>query len=354
MKIGLIVPANLKYSPYVKYYTDILHHEGVCFRTMVWDKTGTKEDADFIFSFASSDFDRKRIMLGHYLFSRQCKRFIRNEKIDHLIIFTIAPLYFLGYKYLKRFAGKIMMDIRDDSPFRRKFPKTLDKTAAIADTVVVSSPYYSEWVSSETFLCHNADLSLIEQYKKPFTRNSFSKPISIAYAGIMIEEQVNIRAVQSLANNKGFSFVYIGRDNEGKEKIEQYVAEHDIHNVSFMGEYKKKDIIDLYRKNADLVNILRENTLINRNALPNKLYEAVVSGVPIVVYEHNTAIADYVEKYGLGILLDEKDDLEEQLNKKTRDFDFEKYQAGRQAFLNLVLEDYGLFRERLVRFARKP
>ena len=168
MKIGLIVPANLKYSPYVKYYTDILRSEDVCFQTMVWDKAGIEEGADLCFSFPSSDFDRKRIMLGHYLFSRKCKAFIRREKIDHLIIFTIAPLYFLGYRFLKRFAGRIIMDIRDDSPFRRMFPKTLDQTASISDTVVVSSPYYSDWISKETFLCHNADLSLIQRYKGPF------------------------------------------------------------------------------------------------------------------------------------------------------------------------------------------
>lgn len=350
MKIGLIVPANLKYSPYVKYYTEILCAEGACFYSMVWDKAGINEEVDFRFDFASSDFDRKRIMLGHYLFSRKCRQFIRKEKIDHLIIFTIAPLYFLGSGFLKRFAGKMIIDIRDDSPFRRRFPKILEKAAAISDTVVVSSPYYSEWIRGDSFLCHNADLSLIEKYKEPFPRNAFTKPISIAYAGMMIEEQINIKAIQALANNEGFQLVYIGRDNEGKEKIKQYVKEHEIRNVSFIGEYKKEDIIDLYRENANLVNILRENTLINRNALPNKLYEAVISGIPLVVYEHNTAIANYVGKYGLGILLNDQEDLEDQLDRKIREFDFDRYQAGRQEFLNLVLDDYAIFRERIVRF----
>ena len=353
MKIGLIVPANLKYSPYVKYYTEILRPEGVCFRTMVWDKTGTQEETDFRFTYLSSDFDRKRILLGHFLFSRQCKRYIRKEKIDHLIVFTIAPLYFLGYRFLKRFAGRIIMDIRDDSPFRVRFPKTLKKTAIIADTVVVSSPFYSDWVTTKTFLCHNADISLIEKYREPFPKDSFPDPFSIVYAGMMIEEQINIKAIQALANKNGFKMVYIGRDNEGKEKIRQYVKAHNIHNVSFIGEYKKEDIINLYRENADLVNILRENTLINRNALPNKLYEAVVSGIPLAVYEHNTAIANYVEKYGLGIILNEREDLESQLKEKIRMFDMKGYQAGRQEFICMVLDDYERFREQLVHFVRE-
>lgn len=353
MKIGLIIPANLKYSPYVKYYTDILRSEGVCFRTMVWDKTKTAEEADFRFSFPTSDFDRKKILFGHFLFSGKCRRYIRREKIDHLIIFTIAPLYFLGYRFLKRFAGNIIMDIRDDSPFRRKFPQTLDKAATISDAVVVSSPFYSDWVSKETFLCHNADISLIEKYSEAFPKDSFHDPVSVAYAGLMIEEQINIKAIHALANKEWIKLLYIGRDNEGKEKIRRYVEDNDIRNVSFIGEYKKEDIIDLYRKNADIVNILRENTLINQNALPNKLYEAVVSGIPLAVYEHNTAIANYVKEYGLGILLNEQEDLESQMNHRIKHFDLKKYQSGRQEFLHMVLDDYKRFRDRLIRFARE-
>ena len=169
----------------------------------------------------------------------------------------------------------------------------------------------------------------------------------------MIEEQININVVHELANNDGFKLVYIGRDNEGKEKIRNFTEENGIRNVSFIGEYKKEDIIDLYRSNADLVNILREDTQINRNALPNKLYEAVVSGVPLVVYEHNTAIADYTEKYGLGIILNDREGLESQLNRKIREFDPERYRTGRQEFLHLVQDDYERFRERLIRFIRE-
>lgn len=353
MKIGLVIPANLKYSPYVKYYIDILCTEGIQFQTMVWNKTGFIEEADYIFSYKSSDFDRKRIMLGHFLFSRQCKHYIKKEHIDHLIIFTIAPLYFLRYRFLKQFAEKIIIDIRDDSPFRRWFPKKLGEISELAEAVVVSSPYYAAWVSKEAYICHNADLSLIEKYKEGFCKDSFSKPISIAYAGIMIEEQINIRAIQKLANKEEFKLVFIGRDNEGKGKIKEYVTEHGVHNVTFIGEYKKEDIIDLYRANGDIVNILRENTLINQNALPNKLYEAVVSGLPVVVYQHNTAIANYVEKYGLGILLNDQDDLEEQLNRKISEFDFIKYQNGRQEFLQMVLKDYNKFRDILIQFAKE-
>ena len=350
MKIGLIVPANLKYSPYVKYYTDVLYSENVDFRIMSWDKTGADEQVDMRMFFPTSDYDRKKILYGHFLFARRCKQYICKEQIDCLIVFTIAPLFFLGQRFLAKFEDRIVVDIRDDSPFRRKFPKALDKRVRLADILVVSSPYYSDWFTRESLLCHNADLDLMLRYSGQYVKETHKTPMNIAFAGLMIEEQVNIRAIDQLAGSKRFSMVFIGRENEGKEKIKRHVAEKNIQNVSFIGEYRKEDIVDIYRTEADLVNILRENTIINRNALPNKLYDAVISGVPVVVYSHNEAISHYVMNYNLGILLNETEDLEKQLTDKIKAFRYDEYEKGRSAFLDMVKEDFNLFKNRLIRF----
>lgn len=350
MKIGLIVPANLKYSPYVKYYTDILQAEEADYRIMSWNKAGFEEQVDMHMDFPASDYDRKKILYGHYLFAMKCKQYIRKEHIDSLIIFTIAPLFFLGKRFLKQFAKRIVVDVRDDSPFRKWFPKYLNKKVSLADMLVVSSPYYSEWFTRESILCHNADLDLMMRYSSQYVKKPDGTPINIAFAGLMIEEQVNIRAIDQLAESKSFKMIFIGRENEGKAEIKQHVADKNIQNVSFIGEYRKEDIVEIYRTEADLVNILRENTLINRNALPNKLYDAVISGVPVIVYKHNEAISNYVKEYGLGILLNEQECLEKQLMEGIKAFRFDRYATGRSAFLILVNEDYKHFKDRLIHF----
>ena len=353
MRIGLIVPANIKYSPYVQYYTDILKKLNADYRIMSWDKAGAEEDVDMVFRYQTSDFDRKKVMIGHALFALKCKEYIRKEKIDHLIIFTIAPLFFLGYGYLRKFRGKIFMDVRDDSPFRRRFPKQLDRFGKLARTLVVSSPFYSEWFSRKSILCHNADLAMLERFKEEYGPDEITTPIRIAFAGMMIEEEINIEAVDRLKNDERFELIFIGRDNEKKEKIKEFVAENDIRNVVFEGEYKKDDIVDIYRNEADLVNILRQNTIINRNALPNKLYDAVLSGIPLLVYYHNEAIANYVNEYNLGIVLNEEEDLRDQIFRGIEEFDLERFKAGRMEFLKLVRDDHRLFARRLKKFCSK-
>lgn len=353
MKIGLIVPANLKYSPYVNYYTDILQKQNIDYRIMSWDKAGIKEDVDMVYTLQTSDFDRKKILAGHFLFANKCKQYIKKENITHLIVYTIAPLYFMGYHFLKSFQGRIIMDIRDDSPFRRRFPDRLNRFADLAQTVVVSSPFYAEWIQKKSFQCHNVNLAMLDRYDDSFNHGAFTYPVKLTFAGMLIEEKLNMEVARQLADKEDFMLVFIGMEIEGKQKLRKYVEDNSIYNVTFKGEYKKDDIVDIYREEADIVNILRAKTEINKNALPNKLYDAVISGIPVAVYGHNEAISNYVKQYNLGIILKEEENLYKQLQDGIQHFDAQQYGTGRKEFLNKVRMDYSIFKDQLVQFCKE-
>ncbi len=218
--------------------------------------------------------------------------------------------------------------------------------------VTVSSPFYADWVKQETYLCHNADQSMIDQYASAYGKDTINVPTSIVYAGMMREDQANISVIKALADTDDFKLTFIGRENEKKEIIERYVQEHKIKNVTFEGAYRKDDIVDIYREKADLINIFREDNIINRFALPNKLYDAVLSGIPVTVYDHNIAIANYVKQYNLGIVLNEKGDLKEQLLRYAQTFDAIAYRTGRDEFIRQVRKDLQRFEDRLTEFCR--
>lgn len=353
MRLGLIIPANRKISPYVDYYTRIFEKLHIPFQTMIWNKQGIDEKADMRFDYVTNDRNRKRMLVGHALFALKCKRYIKKEKIDALIIFTNAPAFFMGQHFLKRFTGRYILDVRDDTPLRRRFPKTYSQICKNSFNIVSSSFMFEKWINRKCTLCHNADIQALMDYYnlEPIVRSQL--PISIVYAGMMIEEQLNIDILDRLGNNGDFEFLYFGRNNTGKKIIEQYISEHKINNVTLYGEYKKNEITDIYRNNASLVNILRQNTEINRNALPNKFYDAVISGVPLLVFKHNNAIAEYVLKYHLGIVIenDSLDYIGAEIQNKFQNFDYIKYKAGRKAFLDTVLNDHMSFEETVSAFA---
>lgn len=345
--IGIIVPGNKKYTPYIQNYIEVLNRKHCDYRIMSWNKTGIQEDGiDFSFNYTVRDSDRKRMLLGYLRFISACKKYIRDNKIDKLIILTAAPAFFLGLHYLSKIKNNILLDIRDDSPFIRKFPNQFKKICGMAKSVIVSSNEFSSWTGRSTVLCHNVDLEQLRIHIDDTPTNKVEMPIRIVFAGVMIEEQCNVEVLKAFKEDCRFSHFFIGRDCTGKSVIKKFTEEEHMANVFFEGAYNKDEIIDIYREKADLINIFRAKTTVNRNALPNKLYEAVLSGKPIVVFEHNKAVAQYASDYYLGIVIPEElnTSINDYLYNQTGVFDFDKYRFQRKMFLNHVIEDMNNFK----------
>lgn len=344
--IGIIVPGNKKYTPYIQNYIDVLNEKHCDYKVMSWNKTGLQEDEiDLSFNYTVKDSDRKRMLWGYIRFTKVCKKYIKSNGIDKLIILTVAPAFFFGLRYLTRFKGEYILDIRDDSPLVRRFPGHFKKICALARTVVVSSDEFTPWTGRETVLCHNADLEQLRLHKNDTITDKFKTPTRIVFAGVMIEGPCNVEVLKSFQNDIRFEHIIIGRDSSGKQLIQDYVASSGMTNVVFEGAYNKNEIIDIYREKADLINIFRARTTVNRNALPNKLYEAVLAGRPIIVFEHNLAIAKYAKKYNLGIII--PDNLDVGLNdfvfERLKSFNFREYEEGRKVFLEEVEKEMKRF-----------
>ena len=86
--------------------------------------------------------------------------------------------------------------------------------------------------------------------------------------------------------------------------------------------------------------------------MPNKLYDAVLAGVPVVVFDHNEAVGNYVRRYHLGLVLEEKmETLGDTIVQEMASFDYSTYAAGRIAFLKKIEADMEQFVQLLDRFA---
>lgn len=351
-KVCVIAPANLKYVPYYKYYTDILDASGICYDIISWDRAGIEEKVSFSMKYPAKDFDRKRMLWGYLKFGQFCRRIISKQQYEKIIFLTVAPVFFCGPFLLNKYKGKYWLDIRDYSPIVHYFPWCFEAICRNAWKIVVSSPSFNSWIKAPTIICHNADVNQIKNSAGLYVkRPEHADSLRIVFAGMMIEEDINIRVLDCYKNSEKICFSFIGRDIEGKQKIETFVKKNGINNVLFEGAYKKEDIIEIYREKADFVNIFRANTIINKNALPNKLYDAVISGVPVIVFDHNEAIVSFVEKYNLGIVMNEAQIgmLPELMNS----FDFSAYEVGRKQFLEQVIEDMASFKKTLLSYVAK-
>ncbi len=352
-EIAIIAPANIKYMPYIQNYIDILENTKQPYYIITWNKANIDEDkADYVLQYNVEDEDRKRMFLGYFKFSSMCKRIIRKKKTHKIIVLTAAPAFFMGSKFLKK--GQYIIDIRDDSPFIKHFRNKFIDICKSADQVIVSSPNYNQWTGrEENLLCHNVDMGLLHEAKKLPVRSAYSEPYTIVFAGMMNEAKANIAYLKQLGNDGRFHHVFFGRENHEKEKIVEYVKNEGMKNVDFYGTYEKNNILRIYRENACLVNIIREKCVVNKNALPNKLYDAVFSGVPVIVYDHNEAIASYVTKYSLGIVIHENElhSMGDIICSYFENFDRDKYADGRTAFIDEITEDMSQVKNAIENFA---
>lgn len=354
-QIAVIAPANIKYVPYIQNYLTMLRSTGARVHVLSWDKRDLSEpEADFAWHHPISDSQRGKMFLGHARFAGKCRGYIRRHGITHLIILTAAPAYFLGVGFLKKFSGRYLLDIRDDSPLVRRFPGTFRKICLMAKQVITSSPLFNRWIPVPTLLCHNADYAQILSRIDAPCKQSCGSPISIVFAGVLNESRINRELLRHTGKDERFRFQFIGRVNQGKEDLMRYTEKEGLGSVTFRGTYNKEDIYDIYAQQADLVNIIREKSTVNRNALPNKLYDAVLSGVPVVVLSHNEAIAAYAREYHLGLVLEEDlPSFPDTVADAMARFDYTAYARGRRAFLQKVLEDMDLFRQTITAFAER-
>ena len=220
-KVGIIVPSNIGMAPYLKYYTDVFEKKGIDTVIVSWNRFGLNEDSDYIFNYRTENYDRKRVLWGHIRFAKFCKRVLKEEKADRLIILTMAPAFFLGLGFLNKYKDRYIIDVRDDTPFRKYFPNVFEHVANKAYAVMVSSFMYSNWFSKATILCHNIDMNMLKKYKKDSAPIPSLNRIRVVFAGSMREAKINIQIVDALKNDDYFSMVFIGRENAEQKKIQK-------------------------------------------------------------------------------------------------------------------------------------
>lgn len=353
--IGLVVPANIKYAPYVQYYISELEKNNVTYEVISWDRLGLDETVTHSYTFKTQDGKRQKVLLGYFGFANFAKKIIKKRKYNKLIIFTVGAAFFMRSILNGKYKKKFIFDIRDDSPIVRKLPSAVDKLCYNAYKVVSSSENFKKWIAVEPIIGHNADKTMIDEHYNDPCLNKVSDKHSIIFAGMLIEGEINIELVRQFANSPNVSFGFVGKENDSKRRLASICEEEKIENVFYQGVYDKKDIVDIYRNNADYVNIVRHKSEVNRNAVPNKLYDAIISGKPVLVLRHNEAIVRYVEKYNLGVVIDEVE--KEHISAKIKEYDAQVLsQDGfafcRKRFLDHVLAEIDQFENLLREFIK--
>ena len=242
-----------------------------------------------------------------WLFSHQKDYDIIHACDLHTIIPSIIPI--------KIFHKKFVYDIYDffsdtahGNSLVLKLSKSLEtKVINEADATIVCSEKRIEQIRpakpKRLYVIHNApSLSQVNIQKRDcnICKSSNTRP-KVVYVGNLVEDRCIDLIIESARKCPDIEF-HIG----GIGKLEYYVqnASSEMTNLFYYGRMDYKDVLALEIECDIMIALYDQNVPNHRFAAPNKFYEAIAMGKPLVML-HNTGVDGFIDEYDLGVTVEQ-------------------------------------------------
>jgi len=353
MKVALILNANLYCSPYAKIYSKILEDMKIDFDFIAWDRTNTGETGGLFYnkSFPYGKGRKLTWFVNYFGYSTFVKKLVRKNKYDKLVIFGPQVGFFL-YMFLRRnFNKKFAFDYRDIF-IDQKAPKLFGRLLKMSAMNSISSPGFNPYLPKgvEYVQSHNFDIDILKKglADTESTDSTFKRPITILTIGSIRDFDENYQVMSSLRNNPDYHIRFIGRPDKDGEKLKSYSVTDEQTNVEFIGFFKDEDQKNIISE-ADFINIFRPTKVKCSSTFTNRFYYALIYRKPMLVTKGSIE-GSYVEKYNLGLALDDCTQLDEKIKKYISEFNYEKFSDNCKELLQLFHSDYDIFKQRFTEF----
>ncbi|MBR4389968.1 MAG: capsular biosynthesis protein [Prevotella sp.] len=356
MRIGLLLPLNISYAPYLRIYTNILDKmDGVEYDIIYPDKKGLHEPAKHYFDVQTEDrVSKLKKVIYYYQYSRFLVRVLKQERYDKLIVFGQQVAVFI-HRYLSReYKGKFIIDYRDlglDQKCKGIFRQILGSCAHI----IISSPGFKKYLpeGENYILSHNFDINILREALKdvrtePYQLSQNKGKLEILTIGSIRDYEQNSAVIEALGNNDRYHLTFAGRGYAAAD-LERFAKEHHVENIVFTGYYDKSTEPDIISQTTFL-NIFYPRRPTHETAISNRFYNSLIFRKPMITTV-GTIQGNYTEKYNLGLAITNTDNLSERLEDYYQTFDSVEFEKQRTRLLNEFKRDYDIFENIVKKFA---
>jgi len=239
----------------------------------------------------------------------QLKSILRHQSYNTLIVNNIDTLALFKLSSLfSKTKTKIFIEISDlrihtfTNNFKSNIIKIIEKFIfKFVDKLIVTSPkfysmYYKTLFKGEPFVLENKPLSNMIPTKIIKQKND---KIIIGIVGLLLQGKPYKALFEAIINDDRYE-VHIYGKGTYQPLVEEYAQKYK--NIKYFGEYNFfQDSAKIY-SSLDILYMPYDtttNSLNNKVALPNKLYEAMYFQVPIIT-SFGTYLGELVESYGIG------------------------------------------------------
>lgn len=352
MKVLIVGFYTKTYMPYIYKYEEILkkyniEYDVVCFDR---DKTASAVHQDNVFVFSQKmGVNKLKKVVPYFQYIHFVKKIIKKTTYDKLIILTTVPAVLLYPILVNSYPNSYIFDYRDYSYERIPiYKRIVDKIVSNSYSTFISSKGFLHYLSgsSKINLIHN--LSNTDNCKITANLPSREK-IVIGFAGFVRYYDVNTALMKQVMNTEHYELQYYGTMYDDCD-LPGFAKALHIDNVKFFDTYSNHEKPQIYENFTFINSIYSLSSKEVAYAIPNRLYDAALFKVPIIVAK-NTFLQEIVEKYELGFAIDIfTENLLQKIDQYLSSFDASKFTANCEAFLSDIKQDENNFKNILSHF----
>ena len=358
-KVVLISGSTIDLSPYIRSYVNLFEQHGISFDFIYWNRYLAPIDGiptNFIpynKHAEITDPSWKKI-IDLLKFRRFVRKALNEKHYSFAIVFTIAEGLFLEPLLINRFKKRYVFDIRDFSPLCKikLCYKKLTSLIKQSSFTVVSSEGFLNWLpqdrSIKYVIAHNTRKEIIETYNNSLPSIPVSK-YRVLTIGQIRDTAANKKIISELGNNSKFELIFAGF-GMSVDDLREFKERNHYNNVLFTGKYKKEDE-DTIVGESDMINIYFTHGINSDTLMSNRFYLSVLHRKPMIV-TGGTFQAALVEKYALGVIVNDNDVLIDKIEHYWKCFKAEEYEKGCLAFLQSTLTDIQNWEHALIELLR--
>lgn len=326
MKIAVIGFNDMISMPYMRFYKRTLESFGVKADYYCWNRKGNgeiKKEENVTTINIKCPENRFGKIFAMLKWRRTILKELRNIKYEKIILLTSLPAVLLGRYLLKHYRNNYILDIRDFTYENLDiYKKVMKRIVEHSFTTFISSPGFRRILLTQknVMQIHNIDVNSAE-YGAPDLNK---KILTLGYIGLIAYDKSCIMVIEKLSGTK---YKLLFRGIYKNSILQDFCKVNGINGVRFEGKFSSEEKNKIY-ENIDIVNCVYgvKGEPYKQYALPNRLYDALYCCRPIFALK-GTALAEYIDKYAIGLTVAEEDDFEQKLNDYVSAFDpceFEK------------------------------
>ena len=173
-----------------------------------------------------------------------------------------------------------------------------------ADATIICSEERKEQIKEakpkRLAIIHNTPFVALQQDNSGLIFKSKSNKVKIAYVGILADQRLLTAIGHAVANNPNIE-LHIGGFGPLEKYYEMLDSQYD--NIFYYGRISYAQTLELEKK-CDIMTAIYDPSEENcRRAAPNKFYEALMLGKPLLM-ARGTGMSNVVEKYDIGELIE--------------------------------------------------